>query len=131
MLFHKAVEGRLASRFFIACAPRRLTRRILGLRAVPSGTLINLRTSAYQRCGVVPRRARVEARRFMYHSNSGLERNNEEEDVGLSHDQHDRWPSRPGTFSTLEVTPRANRWFLKSTFIQTPPESGGICGRLS
>ena len=27
--------------------------------------------------------------------------------------------------------PGANRWFLQSTPIQMPPESGGICGRLT
>ena len=37
----------------------RLTRRILGLRAVPSGTVLNFRTSAYHKCGAVPRRASI------------------------------------------------------------------------
>ena len=27
--------------------------------------------------------------------------------------------------------PGANRWFLKSTPIQMPPQSGGICGRMT
>jgi len=27
--------------------------------------------------------------------------------------------------------PGANRWFLESTPVQTPPESGGICGKLT
>jgi len=36
-----------------------------------------------------------------------------------------RWRSHPGG------SPGANRWFLQSTPIQMPPESGGICGRLT
>ena len=27
--------------------------------------------------------------------------------------------------------PGANRWFLQSTLVEMPPESGGICGRLT
>jgi hypothetical protein len=34
------------SRLCIACAPRRLTRRILRLREIPSGTVLNLKTTA-------------------------------------------------------------------------------------
>ena len=36
-----------------------------------------------------------------------------------------RQPSRPGG------NPGAYRWFLQSTPLQFPPESGGICGRLT
>ena len=43
-----------------ACAPRRITQRILKLRAVPIGTVLNLRTSASQKSAAVPRRARIE-----------------------------------------------------------------------
>ena len=38
-----------APQFYIACAPRRLTRRTLKLRAVPSGIVLNLRTIAEQK----------------------------------------------------------------------------------
>ena len=34
-------------------------------------------------------------------------------------------PNHPGG------NPGANRWFLESAAIQMPPESGGICGRLT
>ena len=44
---------------YIACAPRRLTRRILELRVVPSGKVLDLRTTSSQNCEAVPRRARV------------------------------------------------------------------------
>jgi len=42
-------------------APRRITRRVrrvLKLRAVPIGTVLNLRTTTSQKCEAVPRRAR-------------------------------------------------------------------------
>jgi len=55
----RATERAIRRRLYIACAPRRLTRLILELRAVPSGTLLNLRTSAEQKRGAVPRRALV------------------------------------------------------------------------
>ena len=38
---------------------QRLTRRTLKLRAVQSGTLPDLRTTASQKCGAVPRRDRI------------------------------------------------------------------------
>ena len=37
----------------------RLTRRILELRAVPSGTVLNSRTTSQQKSGAVPRRVRI------------------------------------------------------------------------
>ena len=43
----------------IACAPRRVTRRILKLGAVPIGTVLNLGTATEQKCEVVQRRARI------------------------------------------------------------------------
>jgi hypothetical protein len=53
------LSGGGASLSGLRCAPRRLTRRITRLRAVPSGTVLTLRISAQQKCGAVPRRARV------------------------------------------------------------------------
>ena len=55
-----------------ACASRRITRRILKLRAVPSGTVLNLRTTTSQnvqrfRGGLV-----FKAHRLVYHSTLGL-----------------------------------------------------------
>ena len=38
---------------------------------------------------------------------------------------------RFGTNNHPGGNPGANGWFLQSTPIQTPPESGGICGRLT
>ena len=35
------------------------TRRVLQLRAVPIGTVLNLRTTTSQKCEAVPRRARI------------------------------------------------------------------------
>ena len=36
------------------------TRRILQMRAVPIGTVLNLRITVSQKCAAVPRRARIE-----------------------------------------------------------------------
>ena len=46
-------------RLHVACAPRRITRRVLKLRAVPIGTVLNLRTTTSQKCAALPRRARI------------------------------------------------------------------------
>ena len=50
---------RSAPRLYIACSPRRITRIILELGAVPNGTVLNLRTTTSQKCEAVPRRARM------------------------------------------------------------------------
>ena len=42
-------EGETAPRVYIACVPRRFTRRILKLRAVPSGTVLNLLSKNVER----------------------------------------------------------------------------------
>ena len=39
--------------------PRRITRIIIKLRAVPRGKVLNLRTTTSQKCEAVPRRARI------------------------------------------------------------------------
>jgi len=57
-LYPRPRLGRVAWRG-LACAPRRITRRILKLRAVPSATVLHLRTTTSQRCEAVPRRARI------------------------------------------------------------------------
>ena len=45
---------------YIACAPRRITRRVLKSRAVSIGTLLNSRTTTSHKYEAVPKRARVE-----------------------------------------------------------------------
>ena len=43
----------------LACAPRRINRIILKVRAVPIGTVLYFRTATLQKCEAVPRRARI------------------------------------------------------------------------
>jgi len=54
-----ARTARVEPRLYIACAPRRITRRVPALRAVPIGAVLSLRTTTSQKCEAVPRRARV------------------------------------------------------------------------
>ena len=58
----------------------RLGENVLRLRAVPSGTIINLRTTAEQKCRAVPSRARIEGSWILVSLKSRLESNNEEEE---------------------------------------------------
>ena len=54
------------------------------MRAVPSGTVLNLRTTALQKCGAVPRRARISGLSTLCITvslNSRLESNKGEEEV--------------------------------------------------
>ena len=58
---HRAVEeleadGALVL-LYIACAPRRITQKNLELRAVPIGTILNVKTTTSQKCTAFPRRA--------------------------------------------------------------------------
>ena len=50
----------VAPRFYIVCAPRRITRSILELEVVPFGRVLDLRTTISQNCEAVPRRARIQ-----------------------------------------------------------------------
>ena len=45
---------------YIAFAPLPITRIILKLRVISSGTVLDLRTTTLQNCEAVPRRARIE-----------------------------------------------------------------------
>ena len=53
------------------------------MKAVPSGIILNLRTSAQQKCGAVPRRARVDGPQIVVSLNSRLESDEEEEECGV------------------------------------------------
>ena len=68
----------MVPRLYIACAPRRITRRILRLRVVRFGTVLDLRTTTWQKCGAVPRRARIEGSQTCVSLNPRLESNEEE-----------------------------------------------------
>ena len=63
-----------------ACAPRRITRRFLQLRAVPIGTVLNFITTTLQKCEAVPSGARIESSLTVVSLNSRLESNEEEEE---------------------------------------------------
>ena len=75
---HPRLLRAAAPRFYIACAPRRLTPRMLRLRAVPSSTVLSLRTIASQKYGAALRRARVEGSKTCVSLKSRLESSKEE-----------------------------------------------------
>ena len=78
----------------------------------------------------------IKAHRLVYHSTLGS-RVIKKKKKKKRRDKHPAMAQRPGSSEGGRVAahpggnPGANRWFLESTPIQMPPESGGICGRLT
>ena len=68
----------VGQRLHITSAPRWFSQRILTLKAVSSGTVLNSRTITQHKCGAVPRRARIQGSCTFVSLNSRLESNKEE-----------------------------------------------------